>query len=294
MVGATQVSSVSRSYAFCEALSRREAGNFYHAFRILPGGQRRAMCALYAFFRIADDLADEDGPVEEKRARLETWRGQLHAALAGTWTHPIHPALTRTIETCGIPVAHLEDVLDGVCMDLDVARYDTFADLYGYCYRVASAVGLCCIHVWGFRSEARQAAAAYAEAAGIAFQLTNILRDLGEDVARGRVYLPREDLQRFGYDEEKLALGKCDEPFRALMRFEMDRARRYYDASRPLERLLSRSGRAVFGVLWRTYRALLDEIERRDFDVFRERVRVSTWRKLWLAARALPIRWGLL
>jgi phytoene synthase len=283
--------TLSRSYAWCEALARREAGNFYHAFRILPRGQRRSMCALYAFLRIADDLADEPAAVQQKRAGIDGWREQLHDALGGHCTHPVHAALTHTIREHGIPVGYLEDVLDGVSMDLDVARYESFAELYGYCYRVASAVGLACIHVWGFRAKA---ALGYAEAAGIAFQLTNILRDLGEDAGRGRVYLPQEDLRRFGCDEGRLARGECDDRLRELLAFEASRARGYYDASRPLERLLPAAGRAVFQVLWGTYRALLDEIERRQFEVFRERVRLSTWHKLWLAARALPVRWGLL
>lgn len=283
--------TTARSYAWCERLARREAGNFYHAFRILPGGKRRAMCALYAFLRIADDLADAPGPPTAKRGPLDAWRHQLRAALAGTPSHPLHPALAHAVATYAIPPVHLEDVLDGVTMDLDTAHYDTFADLYRYCYRVASAVGLSCIHIWGF-TDAR--ACGYAEAAGIALQLTNILRDLGEDAARGRVYLPREDLDRFGYSPEALALGVRDQHFRALMEFEVGRARDYYAAARPLTGLLHPAGRAVFQVILDTYRGLLDAIVRRDYDVFAGRVRLGRLHKLWLAARALPVRWGWL
>src|SRR6185437_8887792 len=204
----------AQSYAWCERLARRQAGNFYHAFRLLPAAQRRAMCALYAFMRVADDLTDGTEAVAEKRLALANWRWQLDEALSGTYSHPLHPAFHHTIEHYGIPRRYIEDVLDGVGMDLDTDRYETFADLYGYCYRVASAVGLACIHIWGFREER---AKDYAEAAGIALQLTNILRDLGEDAERGRVYLPREDLERFGYRAEDLQRGQCDERFRALM-----------------------------------------------------------------------------
>jgi phytoene synthase len=280
----------SASYAWCERLARRAAGNFYHAFRLLPVPQRRAMCALYAFLRIADDLGDGPGPTEAKREPLARWRIDLHAALEGDYRHPLYPALHHAIREHGIPVRHLEEVLDGVEMDLDVCGYDTFDDLYGYCYRVASAVGLACLPIWGYRGDAARPA----EAAGIALQLTNILRDVGEDIGRGRVYLPGEDLERFGYGVEKMRQRVCDDRFRALMRFEAQRAYGYYDAAEPLAALLEPPGRAVFLVILRTYRGLLDAIVARDFDVFAARVRVGTWYKLWLAARALPVRWGWL
>jgi len=282
--------TLADSYAYCERLARREAGNFYHAFRLLPRPQRRAMCALYAFMRVADDLSDGPEPVPAKRALLDDWRRQLDLALTGTCSHRLHPAFSHTVTTYGIPRQYLVDVLDGVCMDLEPVRYDTFADLYSYCYRVASAVGLACIHIWGFE---RPEAKAHAEAAGIAFQLTNILRDLAEDAGRGRVYLPREDLQRFGYTEERLCRGERDECFRRLMRFEVERARSYYEAARPLTGLLRPAGRAVFLVMARTYRGLLEAIEKRDYDVFSGRVRLSRWHKIWLALRALPVRWGI-
>jgi phytoene synthase len=280
---------LERSYRYCERLARRQAGNFYHGFRLLPRPQRRAMCALYAFMRVADDLTDEPGDAPGKRAALAAWRAQFHEALAGRYRHALHPALHHTVATHGIPEGYLLDVLDGVGMDLKPAPYETFADLYRYCYRVASAVGLSCIHVWGFSGAE---ATKHAEAAGIAFQLTNIMRDLGEDAARGRVYLPREDLERFGYGPEELRRGERNEAFRALMRFQAERAHGYYEAAAPLAGLLPPPGRAVFLVLSRTYRALLEAIVRRDFDVFRSRVRVRTWRKLWFVAGALPVRWG--
>jgi phytoene synthase len=281
--------ALARSYAYCEQLARRQAGNFYHAFRFLPGEQRRAMCALYAFMRLSDDLTDGPGEPAAKREPLRVWREQLHECLTGVYHHPLHAAFHHTVTTHGIPEKYLEAVLDGVGMDLEPVQYATFADLYRYCYHVASAVGLACIHIWGFVGER---APEHAEAAGIALQLTNILRDLGEDAARGRVYLPTEDLQRFGYSAEQLRRHERGPAFRELMRFQAERAYHYYTASRPLAECLRPPGRAVFQVMTRTYRGLLDAIVQRDYDVFRERVRVPKWRKVWFAAQALPVRWG--
>jgi 15-cis-phytoene synthase len=281
--------TLRRSYDYCEVVAKREAANFYPAFRILPGPQRRAMCALYAFMRLADDLSDGPEPVDEKRAAIADWRRQFERMLAGQYAHPLHAALHHAMQTYRIPSEYLGDVLDGVEMDLEHHSYATFVELYSYCYRVASAVGLACICVWGFGDER---AKAHAESAGVAFQLTNILRDLTEDTARGRVYLPEEDLHRFGYSAEELRRGARNQNFAALMRFEVERARQYYDAAEPLGALLSPPGRAVFQVMARTYRGLLDAIEARDYDVFSSRVRLSRWRKLRLVMQAMPARWG--
>lgn len=280
---------LQQSYEYCERLTRRHAGNFYPAFRVLPAGQRRSMCALYAFLRVADDLSDKPGAPTDKRLALATWRQGLEGALQGKPTHAIHPALHDTVTRHAIPRAYLESALDGVEMDLAGARYETFEDLRLYCYRVASVVGLACLHVWGSPDERARTPA---ENAGIAFQLTNILRDLGEDAGRGRVYLPAEDFRRFGYDPAGLSRGVRDESFQALMRFEVDRARRYYEGAWPLVPLLRPAGRAVFLAMARTYRGLLDLIERRQYDVFTRRVRLSSWRKVLLALSALPARWG--
>jgi phytoene synthase len=280
---------LTASYAFCERLARREAGNFYHAFRLLPASQRRAMCTLYAFLRIADDLADGPGTATEKRLALDAWETALDAALDGRFSHRLHPALRHTVGTYRIPREYLAAVLAGVHMDLDPVAFATFDALYPYCYRVASAVGLACIHIWGFR-DAR--AKHHAELAGIAFQLTNILRDLAEDAARGRVYLPHEDLQRFGYSEADLQRGERNARFRDLMRFEAERAHRYYREAEPLRAMLPPHGQAVFQVMLNTYRGLLAEIERCDFDVFSRRVSLPRWRKLGLVLAALPTRYG--
>jgi phytoene synthase len=283
--------ALSRSYRWCERLARREAGNFYHAFRLLPGSRRRAMCALYSFFRIADDLADGPGSPADKGRMLDRWQQSLEQALQGRFSHPLHPALQHAVASYQVPPEYLLAVLDGVRMDLAPAVYATFDDLYRYCWHVASAVGLACIHVWGYSDEQ---AKTHAESAGIAFQLTNILRDLGEDAARRRIYLPAEDLERFGYRPEQLLHGERNAAFRELMGFELARARRYYDAALPLVQLLQPDARAVFLVMLRTYRSLLDVIESRDYDVFGERIRVAGWWKLAILLRAVPVRWGLI
>ncbi len=270
-------------------MARREARNFYHAFRLLPAAKRKAMCALYAFMRVADDLTDDTESVTAKRQALANWRRQMDEALCGVYQHPLHPAFQHTVEHYQIPRRYLVDVLEGVGMDLDIDHYETFADLYRYCYRVASAVGLACIHIWGFTDER---ALVCAESAGIALQLTNILRDLGEDAARGRVYLPREDLERFGYGIADIRSGRRDEHFRALMAFQVQRASNYYEAAIPLSNYLDPAGRAVFLVMMRTYRGVLEAIVERDYDVFSGRVGLSRLRKLWLAAQVLPLRWG--
>jgi phytoene synthase len=281
--------ALARSYQYCETLTRREAGNFYPAFLLLPAPQRLSMCALYAFMRIADDLSDEPMPAAQKRQLLTDWRVGLRRALAGHGSHPSHAALEHTAHKHQIPPAYLEALIDGVEMDLEPVAYATFAELRNYCYHVASVVGLCCIHIWGFHGKA---ALRYAEDAGIAFQLTNILRDLGEDAARDRVYLPQEDLDRFGYDAQRLRRGVCDAAYRELMRFEVQRAREFYASGWRLVPLLSEPGQAVFLMMARTYRGLLGEIEKRDYDVFRGRVRVPAWKKVLLALAVLPVRWG--
>jgi 15-cis-phytoene synthase len=281
--------SLTRSYRYCELLARKEAGNFYHAFHVLPRSQRRAMCALYAFLRVADDLSDRPGLVSDKELALARWRRQLHAALRGDFRHPLHEALQHTVHNFGVPCRYLEDVLDGVEMDLVQNCYATFPDLYKYCYRVASAVGLACIHIWG--SGAPQAVE-YAEKAGIAFQLTNILRDLGEDAARGRIYLPADELLQFNYCADFLRRGERSPSFRTLMKFQVDRARAYYELSWPLAGLLPAPGRAVFQIMWQTYYGLLDVIERRDYDVFGSRASLGRWRKWALVVQALPVRLG--
>jgi phytoene synthase len=247
------------------------------------------MDALYAFLRLTDDLGDEPGDLATKGRALAAWRDDLRAALAGTFRHPVFPALADAVRRYGIPPQHLFDAVDGVESDLRPVRFATFAELYPYCYRVASAVGLACVRVWGLRPGATFAAAAVpAEAAGVAFQLTNVLRDVGEDLARGRVYLPAEELERFGCPPEAWP----GPGFREMMRFQAGRAREYYRRAAGLERLLTPGGRGIFRVMCGTYRGLLDEIERGGFDVLSRRVRVPGWRKGLILAGGWAAKWG--
>jgi phytoene synthase len=288
-VAAAPSAEVAASYAECQALARRAAGNFYYSFLVLPKPKRRAMCALYAFLRHTDDLGDNDRPVAERRAALAAWRQSLDNALAGKFDSSLLPALADTVAKFGIPRQYLHEVLDGVEMDLDERVYETFGVLADYCYKVASAVGLCCIHIWGFRGAA---ALDLATPLGIAFQLTNILRDLKEDAELGRVYLPREDLRRFQYSADELARGVRDSRFAALMRFQIARAEDHYRRGAGLEQLLDRDSRPALRAMVGIYHGLLGEIKRRDGDVFSSRVRLSGWRKTRIALGSLLARTG--
>jgi len=275
-------SELNASYTWCRRIARRSASNFYYSFLLLPREKRSSMCALYAFLRRTDDLGDSPESQELRRAALASWRRSLARSLDGTFDDPLLPALADTVERFKVPHEYLHAVIDGVESDLENCRYETFGDLEAYCYRVASAVGLACIHIWGFHDEA---ALEPARQCGLAFQLTNILRDLREDAAHDRVYLPQEDLRRFDYSVADLNAGVCNEPFRALMRFEIDRAEGFYRDAQQLDRWLEPDGRRVFGTMWTTYRALLDEIKSLDGDVLSSRVALTGWRKIRIAAR---------
>jgi phytoene synthase len=282
------------SFAACHEITAAANSSFPVAFRLLSPAKRRAMDALYAYMRVTDDLADEPGESEQKRAKLTAWRTGLSAALAGTFTHPIHPALADTVSRFGIPPPFLFDAIDGMETDVGSVRISTFAELYPYCYRVASAVGLACVRIWGVRPGVSAGDTdPPAEAAGIAFQLTNILRDLGEDSARNRVYLPADELARFDCPPERWRDPACADRFCELMRFQVARARDYYRRGSALVPLLSPDGRAIFHVMCGAYRRLLDEIERADFDVFTRRVRVPKWRKAAVCASGWLVKWGL-
>ncbi|RUL86218.1 phytoene/squalene synthase family protein [Tautonia sociabilis] len=282
--------ALAQSYRFCHALSRREAKNFYYSFLLLPPRLRRSMCALYAFLRHTDDLADEPGTIEEKRTGLVRWRSDLDRALGGeavSW--PGLPALADAVGRHGIPPRFLHEVIDGVEMDLEPRPFGTFQELHGYCYRVASAVGLCCIHIWGYRSDGGKAEA-LAEACGVALQLTNILRDVREDALLGRVYLPMEDLDRFGVAPDELKAPVPSDRLRALLAFQGGRAYEFYGQASPLIRLVAPVGRPVLAAIVGIYRGLLDEIARRDYDVLASRVSLPAWRKAVITAGALAGR----
>ncbi len=280
------------SYAFCAEVSRREARNFYYSFLVLPPARRRAMCALYAFLRRTDDLADSDGPVFEKALALESWRKSLEEALEGradSW--PGLAALADSVHRYRIPADYLHEVIDGVETDLEPHSYATFDDLYPYCYRVASVVGLSCLHIWGYRSDEGKAES-LAESCGVALQLTNIIRDVREDAIQGRVYVPRDELRRFGVDPSELAAPRPTGRVRALLEYQGARAYEYYRRAEPLVHLVDPVGRPVLLAMVGIYRALLDEIVRRDYDVMTSRVSLPTWRKMAITVRSLGARFA--
>jgi phytoene synthase len=278
--------AVSDSYSYCQTLARRTGRNFYFSFLTLPRRLFRDMCVLYAFMRHTDDLGDcEDLSPSERRAELARWRTALDEALDGRCENcRILPALAHVAAKHRIPARYLNDVIAGVESDLTPREFTNFADLSQYCYQVAGAVGLCCIHIWGFRDER---ALPRAIDCGTAFQLTNILRDLGEDARMGRVYLPQEDLNRFGYTAADLSQGVRDDRFRELMKFQVSRAADYYARGAELHDYVSPVGRPVLSAMFRIYSSLLREIERRDYDVFTRRIRVSSPRKLAIAWTSL-------
>lgn len=272
---------LAESYAFCRSVARRRAKNFYYSFVLLPRQQSDAMCAIYAFMRYCDDLSDEPGATREA---MERWRCALADALGGKFDrYPAWAAFCDTVQRYRIPHEYLFQMIEGVTSDLEPRVFRTFDELYRYCYQVASVVGLCTIHVFGFQSPD---ALPLAEKCGVAFQLTNILRDIAEDAARERVYLPEEDLRRFGVGPHELRNRRPGDALRCLMQFEAERARAYYRESQPLVDLIDRRSRPALRALIGIYSRLLSRIEERNFDVFTERVSLPDAEKCWIVLRA--------
>ncbi|MGA7029226.1 MAG: squalene synthase HpnC, partial [Candidatus Acidiferrales bacterium] len=269
--------SVRASYAECNRIARAARSSFYLAFFGLRKEKRNALCALYAFMRLVDNVSDEPGALESKRQGLARWRSMLDEAVAGrTAGHAILPALADTIALFDIPTRYFHDLILGAEMDLTVATYATFDRLSEYCYRVAGTVGLTCLHVFGFDDPK---APDLAERLGLAFQLTNIIRDVGSDYAMGRVYLPQEDLDRFGVRAEDLR-GPVNEKLQKLLEFQSDRAWQMYREGAPLVMQVNQDSRATLWALVRTYSSLLARIEERGFDVFGPRVSLSSAEKI--------------
>lgn len=269
--------SLGESYAFSRRIARTRARNFYYSFLLLSREQRDAMCAIYAFMRYCDDISEGAGA---SREAIERWRGDLESALEGHYgENALWPAFHDTVRRYQIPREYFYQMIEGVSSDLQPKQLQTFDELYRYCYQVASVVGLTIIHIFGFESPQ---ALVLAEKCGIAFQLTNILRDVREDRENGRIYLPEEDIREFGAD-----LKKHDEHFVRLMSFEARRARAYYDESWPLIGLVQPRSRASLWALIEIYSRLLTRIERSNFNVLETRVRVPTWEKLSILASAV-------
>lgn len=285
--------SLDGAYAHCRAIAKREAKNFYYAFVALPKERGNAICAIYAFMRHADDLADDESRSREERKRqLDAWLTEWHGVSGGAGTSdPVFVAVRDAIARFHIPESLLDELVAGTAMDLEHAAsdapdtYATFDDLYHYCYLVASVVGLVCIRIFGY-SDPR--AEKLAEETGIAFQLTNILRDVAEDAARNRVYLPLEDLARHGVSVESLVHRKPGAPptpnERELLAALGARAEKYYESAKQLLPLIDRESRPALWVLVRIYYRLLMRIRSADYDVFSRRASVPTFLKLEILA----------
>lgn len=269
--------AVRASYTECNRIARAAQSSFYLAFFGLRREKRNALCALYAFMRLVDDVSDEPGDLESKRRGLARWRAMLDEAVAGrTESHAILPALADTMARFDIPSRYFHDLILGAEMDLTVASYATFDRLSEYCYRVAGTVGLTCLYVFGFRDPR---APDLAERLGLAFQLTNIIRDVRTDFEMGRVYIPQEDLGRFASRAEDLR-GPLTPALGGLLEFESDRAWRLYEEGAPLVQQVDPDSRATLAALIRTYSTLLARIEERGFDVFSSRVSLSSVEKI--------------
>jgi phytoene synthase len=286
--------ALRESYAHCRAVARREARNFYYGMRLTPEPKRSALYTVYAYMRACDDFADDLPPeadADAARERIELFRRRTHAVLAGGDPPDGDPMWPAFADVCGryaIDPAHLDAMLDGQLADLSPTEVATFDDLYAYCYRVASTVGLVCLSVWGHDGE--PGVRTLAEQRGIALQLTNILRDVAEDAGRGRVYLPTEDLARFGVSPASLAEGRADAGFDRMMAFQIERAASYYERSAGLERHVQPDCRASCWALMRVYRGLLDRIARRPRRVLTERVSLSPAGKVGVMLAAVTRR----
>lgn len=277
--------ALARDYAYCEEITRRSSSNFYYAFRLLPPERRRSLCAVYAFCRFVDDVADREDPNWSRVAAIQRWREEVTAVFHGSPQHPISRALADTVRRFPLEERHFRELIDGVETDLHPRVYETWGELRNYCYRVASTVGLLCIEIFGYRSpSARQ----YAIDLGIAFQLTNILRDVREDAERGRVYIPRSDFEQFECSEGDLLQAHYSPRLAALLAFECGRARAFYLRARAALAPVDKRSLAPAEAMRLIYQRLLARIEAKNFDVFERRVTLPRYQKLSLALAA----WG--
>jgi len=276
--------STAEAYQACREITRREARNFYYGFVLLPAQRREAIYAAYAFSRRCDDSVDGDEPLDQKLAALDRRREELARCYAGDppVNDPVLVALSDAVRRFNIPRTHLEHLLEGVEWDLRVARYPDFAALEEYCDRVAGAVGLVSLHVFGFTDPA---APRHARDLGVALQLVNIMRDVAEDAGRGRIYLPQEDLTRFGVAPSSLTRVEYSDGFRALMAFEVERAQHWYERALGQLPAVDRRPQRTGLIMAAIYRTLLTEIARDGFLVLDRRTSLTPVRKLWLAWR---------
>jgi len=267
---------------YCQEKAASSGSSFYYSFKFLPVDKRRAITALYAFCREVDDAVDECSDAEVARTALNWWRTQVSEIYSGKPQHPVAQALVPVVQQFNLAKEHLLEIIDGMEMDIDQARYADFKSLQLYCYRVASVVGLLSIEIFGYSDRKTQK---YAHDLGIAFQLTNIIRDVGEDARRNRIYLPMEELQQFDVTAADILNSKETENFQKLMAFQIERAQRYYQQA--LEHLpkVDRKAQRTGLIMTAIYRATLQEVTNSGCHVLKERISLGTGYKLWLALK---------
>lgn len=291
----TNVASLTQSIKRCQSITKSAESNFLIPFRTLSTEKRLAFEVIYAFMRLTDDISDE--PEGTGRAqRFRDWRQGMHAAFDGdTENSPVFPALVHIANKYRISLSLLDELIDGTEQDLIVTRFRTFEELRAYCYKVASVVGLVSLHIFELEDPTEANIKLSQELAidcGLAFQMTNILRDVDEDLARDRIYLPQEDLRHFGLTDEDLQSRQASDPFKKLMEYEWQRAQDFYERSAPLASMLTRQARPCLLTMRAIYYALHQQIRKRHFDVFHGRMRISKLKKIILALRASLFRRG--
>ena len=267
---------------YCQQRAAASGSSFYYSFLFLEPRRRQAITALYAFCREVDDVVDECPDAALARTKLAWWRGEAQALYEGRPTHPVTQALITSLKQFSLPQEQLQEIIDGMEMDLEQASYADFKALHLYCYRVASVVGLLAAEIFGYSD--RQTLK-YAHDLGLAFQLTNIIRDIGEDARRGRVYLPQDELTRFGVTADDLLHARYGESFSRLMAFQVERARELYRQAFAQLPAADRKAQRAGLIMAAIYQATLDEIERDNYRVLDQRISLPPLRKLWLAAK---------
>jgi 15-cis-phytoene synthase len=282
------MSTLAADHDACAEVLGRSGSNFALPIRLLPEAKRRGTTALYAFCRRVDDIVDDSGDPVEARTSLDAFAADLDAAIGGGKSaDPVIRAVVDTVRRFAVPAEYLRDIIDGCRMDLERSTYDTFPELEQYCRRVASAVGLAAIHIWGFRSPREALPAAHA--CGLAFQLTNILRDIPEDLARGRIYLPQEDFCACDCSVDDLRSGRIGPGFKRLASLNVARAADCYRQATLLDRLLSTDGRIVFRAMFGAYRSLFVAVRQAGTRIFTERVRPGRFRIMGSTVAALAL-----
>ena len=270
------------AYRYCKKITKKYAKNFYIASITLPSRERLGIYASYAFCRVCDDIADEEFSVQQKKEMFAHTKQLLRESKTSQVTDPVFTALRDTSSYFCIPDKYFEEIIEGVEMDLNHVRYQNFDELRNYCYKVASVVGLIAIKIFGYKN---LKAENYAIDLGVAMQLTNIIRDVKEDLQKNRIYLPLDEITRFGYTTQELKNQVLNESFQNLMQFQVSRARKYFDSGLQLIPLISPRSRICLELLWNIYSAILDRIEKSGYNVFQEKHSLNTLEKFGLITK---------